>query len=108
MQHSQYCHGFSNHSPIRFCATDIWDEWTDDNEEYYGYHQQRRLSDPSANLSNISRYAWRPKDTQQEYSNYFAGAKARSENEGLDNLNNEISVIEAGNLRDGNVNNNNF
>lgn len=80
----------------------MWDEWTDDNEDYYRYNQQRRLSDPSANLNNLSRYAWRQKESQQENANYFIGTKARSENEGLDNLNNEISVIEAGDLRDGN------
>lgn len=86
---------------IRFCATDMWDEWADENDDYYRYNQQRRLSDPSSNLNNMSYYGWRHKDTQPVNGNYFAGAKARSENEGLDNLNTEISVIEAGDLRDG-------
>lgn len=79
----------------------MWDEWADENDECYRYNQQRRLSDPSSTLNNMSYYGWRHKDTQQDYGNYFTGAKARSENEGLDNLNNEISIIEAGDLRDG-------
>ncbi|GAB0088160.1 uncharacterized protein DMENIID0001_025440 [Sergentomyia squamirostris] len=79
-----------------FCATDMWDsEWDDENDDFYNYRHQRRLSDPnpSANLNNFTRFAWKIKSTSAEN-------KARSENEGLDTLANEISEIEAGDLRD--------
>lgn len=79
-----------------FCATDMWDEWDDDSDDYYNYKHQRRLSDPSANLNNFTRYGWRTKNTHDS----SAGAKARSENEGLDSLASEVSEIEAGDLRD--------
>ncbi|XP_058119180.1 serine-rich adhesin for platelets isoform X2 [Anopheles coustani] len=83
-----------------FCATDMWDsEWEEDCEEYYNYRHQRRLSDPSANLNNFSRYGWRTKNATDGSSGY-GGSKARSENEGLDCLANEVSEIEAGDLRD--------
>ncbi|XP_035898442.1 uncharacterized protein LOC118505987 isoform X1 [Anopheles stephensi] len=83
-----------------FCATDMWDsEWEEDCEEYYNYRHQRRLSDPSANLNNFSRYGWRTKHPGDPGSSY-GGSKARSENEGLDCLANEVSEIEAGDLRD--------
>ncbi|XP_053657596.1 uncharacterized protein LOC128706681 [Anopheles marshallii] len=83
-----------------FCATDMWDsEWEEDCEEYYNYRHQRRLSDPSANLNNFSRYGWRTKNPGDPGSSY-GGSKARSENEGLDCLANEVSEIEAGDLRD--------
>ncbi|XP_053680273.1 uncharacterized protein LOC128731193 [Anopheles nili] len=83
-----------------FCATDMWDsEWEEDCEEYYNYRHQRRLSDPSANLNNFSRYGWRTKNAGDPGSSY-GGSKARSENEGLDCLANEVSEIEAGDLRD--------
>ncbi|KXJ78713.1 hypothetical protein RP20_CCG003757 [Aedes albopictus] len=82
-----------------FCATDMWDsEWEEDCDEYYNYRHQRRLSDPSANLNNFSRYGWRAKNTNDSSS--YGGTKARSENEGLDCLANEVSEIEAGDLRD--------
>ncbi|XP_021710052.1 uncharacterized protein KIAA0930 homolog isoform X2 [Aedes aegypti] len=81
-----------------FCATDMWDsEWEEDCDEYYNYRHQRRLSDPSANLNNFSRYGWRAKNTNESS---YGGTKARSENEGLDCLANEVSEIEAGDLRD--------
>lgn len=51
---------------------------------------QRRLSDPSANLTNYSRGGWRSKD-----------GKSRSENEGLDSLISGVAEVEAGDLRDG-------
>uniref|UniRef100_A0A182N3K1 Spondin-1 n=1 Tax=Anopheles dirus TaxID=7168 RepID=A0A182N3K1_9DIPT len=83
-----------------FCATDMWDsEWEEDCEEYYNYRHQRRLSDPSANLNNFSRYGWRTKNAGDPGASY-GGSKARSENEGLDCLANEVSEIEAGDLRD--------
>ncbi|XP_073846382.1 uncharacterized protein isoform X2 [Musca autumnalis] len=82
-----------------FCATDMWDEWEEENDDYCTYRHQRRLSDPSANLNNFSRYAWRTK-TSSESAAGTAGSKARSENEGLDSLANEVSEIEAGDLRD--------
>lgn len=77
----------------------MWDsEWEEDCDEYYNYRHQRRLSDPSANLNNFSRYGWRAKNTNESS---YGGTKARSENEGLDCLANEVSEIEAGDLRDG-------
>ncbi|XP_036334136.1 uncharacterized protein LOC118744859 isoform X2 [Rhagoletis pomonella] len=82
-----------------FCATDMWDEWEEENDDYCTYRHQRRLSDPSANLNNFSRYAWRTKGAPDAVGG-TAGAKARSENEGLDSLANEVSEIEAGDLRD--------
>ncbi|XP_058829342.1 uncharacterized protein KIAA0930 homolog isoform X2 [Topomyia yanbarensis] len=81
-----------------FCATDMWDSmWEEDCDEYYNYRHQRRLSDPSANLNNFNRYGWRTKTTNDSS---YGGSKARSENEGLDCLANEVSEIEAGDLRD--------
>lgn len=78
----------------------MWDsEWEEDCDEYYNYRHQRRLSDPSANLNNFSRYGWRTKNANDSSS--YGGTKARSENEGLDCLANEVSEIEAGDLRDG-------
>uniref|UniRef100_A0A7G3AYU6 Putative spondins extracellular matrix n=1 Tax=Lutzomyia longipalpis TaxID=7200 RepID=A0A7G3AYU6_LUTLO len=80
-----------------FCATDMWDtDWDDENEDFYTYRHQRRLSDPSANLNHFARFAWKTKSGQDG----TAGSKARSENEGLDSLANDISEIEAGDLRD--------
>lgn len=78
----------------------MWDDWEEENDDYCTYRHQRRLSDPSANLNNFSRYAWRTKNDSDTASG-SAGAKARSENEGLDSLANEVSEIEAGDLRDG-------
>ncbi|XP_052861702.1 uncharacterized protein KIAA0930 homolog [Anopheles cruzii] len=84
-----------------FCATDMWDsEWEEDCEEYYNYRHQRRLSDPSANLNNFNRYGWRTKTASDSSTSAYGGSKARSENEGLDCLANEVSEIEAGDLRD--------
>lgn len=89
-----------------FCATDMWDEWEEENDDYCTYRHQRRLSDPSANLNNFSRYGWRTKNTNNQDmigsgSSVSAATKARSENEGLDSLASEVSEIEAGDLRDG-------
>ncbi|XP_017766447.1 PREDICTED: uncharacterized protein LOC108555351 isoform X1 [Eufriesea mexicana] len=77
-----------------YCATDsLWDADWDDAEELFMYRHQRRLSDPSANLNNFVRGGWRTKpDT--------AATKARSENEGLDSMANGLSEIEAGDVRD--------
>ncbi|XP_050298609.1 uncharacterized protein KIAA0930 homolog isoform X2 [Anthonomus grandis grandis] len=74
-----------------FCATDMWDDsdWEDD-QEYCVYKSRRRLSDPSANINSFVRGGWRTK----------LDVKARSESEGLDNWDNGISEIEAGDLRD--------
>ncbi|CAG9765537.1 unnamed protein product [Ceutorhynchus assimilis] len=75
-----------------YCATDMWDsDWEDDQEDFYLYRSQRRLSDPSANINNFVRGGWRTK----------LDVKARSESEGLDNWDNGFSEIEAGDLRDG-------
>ncbi|XP_055390567.1 uncharacterized protein KIAA0930 homolog isoform X2 [Condylostylus longicornis] len=78
-----------------FCATEMWDEWEEDPDEYFTRHQ-RRLSDPSANLNNFSRYGWKYAKNMEQNT----GSKARSENEGLDSIANEVSEIEAGDLRD--------
>ncbi|XP_003393771.1 uncharacterized protein LOC126918316 isoform X1 [Bombus affinis] len=77
-----------------YCATDsLWDADWDDAEELFMYRHQRRLSDPSANLNNFVRGGWRTKpDT--------AATKARSENEGLDSMANGLNEIEAGDVRD--------
>ncbi|KOC71321.1 Uncharacterized protein KIAA0930 [Habropoda laboriosa] len=77
-----------------YSATDsLWDADWDDAEELFMYRHQRRLSDPSANLNNFVRGGWRTKpDT--------AATKARSENEGLDSMANGLSEIEAGDVRD--------
>nr|XP_016996792.2 uncharacterized protein LOC108057152 isoform X1 [Drosophila takahashii] len=88
-----------------FCATDMWDEWEEENDDYCTYRHQRRLSDPSANLNNFSRYGWRTKGANNQDmvgsgTSSSVGAKARSENEGLDSLASEVSEIEAGDLRD--------
>ena len=56
---------------------------------------QRRLSDPSANINNFVRGGWKTKPADS------AGAKSRSENEGLDSLANGLNEIEAGDIRDG-------
>lgn len=55
------------------------------------YRHQRRLSDPSANINNFVRGGWKSK----------LDIKSRSENEGLDCLDNGVSEIEAGDVRDG-------
>lgn len=74
--------------------TDMCDEWDDDPDEFF--QRQRRLSDPSANLNNFNRYGWKTKPTPSNDQ-----SKALSQNEGLDSLINEVSEIEAGDLRDG-------
>uniref|UniRef100_T1JHT7 Uncharacterized protein n=1 Tax=Strigamia maritima TaxID=126957 RepID=T1JHT7_STRMM len=72
-----------------FSLTDF-DDFDDDFEEYP--YQQRRMSDPSSNLSNFVRGGRPPKSE---------AAKSRSENEGLDTYANGYNEIEAGDLRDG-------
>ncbi|GLV35648.1 uncharacterized protein CBL_01202 [Carabus blaptoides fortunei] len=77
-----------------FCATDMWDsDWDEDPEDFYVYRNQRRLSDPSANLNNFVRGGWKTKIDA-------ASGKSRSENEGLDCMENGVSEIEAGDVRD--------
>lgn len=66
------------------------DEWDDDPDEFF--QRQRRLSDPSTNL----RYSWKTKPTTTNEQ-----SKSLSQNEGLDSLVNEVSEIEAGDLKDG-------
>ncbi|KAK5643866.1 hypothetical protein RI129_007711 [Pyrocoelia pectoralis] len=74
-----------------FCATEMWDsDWDEDPEEMFLYRHQRRLSDPSSNLNNFVRGSWKSK----------LDMKSRSENEGLDCIDNDISEIEAGDVRD--------
>lgn len=77
-----------------FCMTDFEAEWDDD-----GRHRKRRLSDPSANLNNFNRYAFR--STMAPTMGATGSGKAQSENEGLDNLANEVFEVEAGDLHDG-------
>lgn len=86
----------------------MWDEWEEDPDDYYNYRHQRRLSDPSANLNNFSRYGWKAKAAAGNGAGESVGGggpkignKARSENEGLDSLASELSEIEAGDLKDG-------
>lgn len=83
-----------------FCATDLWDsEWEEDVDDY-NFRHQRRLSDPSANLNYFSnKYAWRAKGGANDLGGF--GAKARSEQEGLDCMASEVSEIESGDVRDG-------
>jgi Uncharacterized conserved protein (DUF2045) len=79
-----------------FCMTDMWDsECEEELDEYYNTKHQRRLSDPSSNLNNFSKNGWRAK------ANPPSNSKALSQNEGLDSLANDISEIEAGDVRDG-------
>ncbi|KAF5270103.1 hypothetical protein FQA39_LY08515 [Lamprigera yunnana] len=74
-----------------FCATDMWDsDWDEDADDFFLYRNQRRLSDPSSNLNNFVRGSWKSK----------LDMKSRSENEGLDCIDNDISEIEAGDVRD--------
>ena len=54
---------------------------------------QRRLSDPSANLSVFVRGGWVRRSE--------AAARARSENEGLDTIAQSHAYIQASDLRDG-------
>ncbi|XP_031631344.1 uncharacterized protein LOC116345799 isoform X1 [Contarinia nasturtii] len=79
-----------------FCMTDMYDEWDEDPDDFLNYRHQRRLSDPSANLNNYSRYGWKTKPTPANDQS----SKAMSQNEGLDSLANEVSEIEAGDLKD--------
>lgn len=58
------------------------------------FFSQRRLSDPSANLSVFVRGGWQQKRPSE-------GSRARSENEGLDTMVNTPNHIQAGDLRDG-------
>lgn len=76
--------------------TDFEADWEDD-ADFFNYRHRRRLSDPSANLNNFNRYAFRSMAPTAD----TAAGKARSENEGLDNLANELYEVEAGDLRDG-------
>lgn len=78
--------------------TDMYDEWDEDPDDFLNYRHQRRLSDPSANLNNYSRYGWKTKPTSATNDQT---SKAMSQNEGLDSLASEVSEIEAGDLKDG-------
>ncbi|XP_011503563.1 PREDICTED: uncharacterized protein KIAA0930 homolog isoform X3 [Ceratosolen solmsi marchali] len=81
-----------------YCATDILrDADWDDTDELFIYRHQRRLSDPSANLNNYTRGGCYTKPDVNR-------TKARSENEGLDSIDNGFSEIEAGDVRDGYMN----
>ncbi|XP_014282725.1 uncharacterized protein KIAA0930 homolog isoform X1 [Halyomorpha halys] len=75
------------------CAIDLWDEDWEDPEDMFLYRHKRRLSDPSANLSVFVRGGWQRKPSNE-------GNRARSENEGLDNIAQSVTHIQAGDLRD--------
>ncbi|XP_014254970.1 uncharacterized protein LOC106669783 isoform X2 [Cimex lectularius] len=76
-----------------YCAIDMWDEDWEDPEDMFLYRHQRRLSDPSANLSVFVRGGWQKKPNSES-------ARARSENEGLDTMAQSTTHIQAGDLRD--------
>uniref|UniRef100_A0A0K8SFU6 Uncharacterized protein n=1 Tax=Lygus hesperus TaxID=30085 RepID=A0A0K8SFU6_LYGHE len=76
-----------------YCAIDLWDEDWEDPDDMFLYRHQRRLSDPSANLSTFVRGGWQKKPNTE-------GSRARSENEGLDTMANCTTHIQAGDLRD--------
>ncbi|XP_064073367.1 uncharacterized protein LOC113397508 isoform X1 [Vanessa tameamea] len=75
-------------------AAELWDsDWEDDDpDELFLYRNQRRLSDPSANITTFVRGGWRARERDD---------KSRSENEGLDALSHGLAEVEAGDLRDG-------
>ncbi|XP_066584251.1 uncharacterized protein KIAA0930 homolog [Prorops nasuta] len=77
-----------------YCASDaLWDTDWDDAEDLFFQRHQRRLSDPSSNINHFVMGGLKTKlDT--------AATKARSENEGLNTLNNGVTEIEAGDVRD--------
>ncbi|CAK1544783.1 unnamed protein product [Leptosia nina] len=78
-------------------AAELWDsDWEDDPDDMFLYRHQRRLSDPSANIASFVRGGWRSRDKEKD-----ARDKSRSENEGLDSLNDGLAEVEAGDLRDG-------
>ncbi|KAL4704177.1 hypothetical protein ACJJTC_000047 [Scirpophaga incertulas] len=71
-------------------AADLWDpDWDDDPEDMFVYRHQRRLSDPSANLSAYACGGWRARERDRD--------RARSEDAALD----LHAEVEAGDLRDG-------
>ncbi|XP_050362481.1 uncharacterized protein KIAA0930 homolog [Nymphalis io] len=74
-------------------AAELWDsDWEDDDpDELFLYRNQRRLSDPSANITTFVRGGWRARERDD---------KSRSENEGLDSLSHGLAEVEAGDLRD--------
>ncbi|XP_045763158.1 uncharacterized protein LOC123865958 isoform X2 [Maniola jurtina] len=75
-------------------ASELWDsDWDEDPDELFLYRNQRRLSDPSANITTFVRGGWRARDKDHD--------KSRSENEGLDSLSDGFAEVEAGDLRDG-------
>ncbi|XP_069355479.1 uncharacterized protein [Maniola hyperantus] len=75
-------------------ASELWDsDWDEDPDELFLYRHQRRLSDPSANITTFVRGGWRARDKDHD--------KSRSENEGLDSLSDGFAEVEAGDLRDG-------
>lgn len=74
-------------------ASELWDsDWEDDPDDLFLYRHQRRLSDPSANITTFVRGGWRARERHQD--------KSRSENEGLDVLGDGEAEVEAGDLRD--------
>lgn len=81
-------------------------EWSDADEEVERRppHRRRLMSDPSASLNAFSRFSWRAGGSRNPSvsatSSSDAANKARSQNEGLDTLANELSEIAAGDLTD--------
>ncbi|CAG5005943.1 unnamed protein product [Parnassius apollo] len=68
-----------------------WPDDMDDPEDMFLYRHQRRLSDPSANITTFNRGGWRTRDPTDH---------SRSENDGLDSLMDGVAEVEAGDLRD--------
>ncbi|CAK1578873.1 unnamed protein product [Parnassius mnemosyne] len=68
-----------------------WPDDMDDPEDMFLYRHQRRLSDPSANITTFNRGGWRTRDPTDH---------SRSENDGLDSMMDGVAEVEAGDLRD--------
>ncbi|XP_050679829.1 uncharacterized protein KIAA0930 homolog [Leptidea sinapis] len=77
-------------------AAELWDsDCEDEPDELFLYRHQRRLSDPSANITSFARGGWRMREKDAQSQD-----KSRSENEGLDTLGDGLAEVEAGDLRD--------
>ncbi|XP_041973483.1 uncharacterized protein KIAA0930 homolog isoform X2 [Aricia agestis] len=90
--------GAGTHTPSSepgMSMAELWDsDWEDDDpDDMFLYRNQRRLSDPSANITTFVRGGWRARDRDPR-------DKSRSENEGLDSLQDGLAEVEAGDLRD--------
>ncbi|CAH2092339.1 unnamed protein product [Euphydryas editha] len=87
------CGAHTPSSEPGLAAAELWDsDWEDDPDEMFLYRHQRRLSDPSANITTFVRGGWRARERSQT---------SRSEDDGLDALAHGLAEVEAGDLRDG-------